>query len=63
MTKLNASLITLSSLLLLLSINTYANTDFALIDSDGKFHSMSGYNDVDEIVIMVASATSNANSK
>ena len=63
MTRINAAASTFAILVLMLGMKTEANTDFALIDSDGRFHNMSWYNDVDEIVIMVASATSDLNTK
>jgi hypothetical protein len=58
MTRLNAAVATFGVLILMLGIRAQANTDFALIDSDGEFHNMSWYNDKEKIALLVADADS-----
>ena len=58
MTRLSAAVSTFAILVLMLGMRAEANTDFALIDSDGVFHNMSWYNDKEQIALLVASADS-----
>ena len=63
MTRLSAAVSTFAILVLMLGMRAEANTDFALIDSDGVFHNMSWYNDKEQIALLVASADSSEEAK
>jgi len=52
-----------TALLCGIAIVAEANTDFALLDTEGNFHRMSYYNNYDEIVILVASSQSSEKAK